>query len=76
MKNILIAVIKFYKFVLSPIFEKLFGGACRFTPTCSEYTIEALEKYGATRGLWMGLKRISRCHPLGGQGYDPVPLER
>lgn len=53
--------------------EFLFGKACRFTPTCSSYTIEALERFGTVKGLWLGLKRVSRCHPLGGFGHDPVP---
>jgi hypothetical protein len=47
--------------------------ACRYTPTCAEYTIEAIRKYGALKGTWLGLKRISRCHPWGGHGHDPVP---
>lgn len=51
---------------------KSFGNACRFTPTCSEYTIEALEKYGFSKGILMGIKRIAKCHPLGGYGFDPV----
>ncbi len=46
---------------------------CRYTPTCSEYTINAIEEYGSIRGLWMGIKRICRCNPFGGSGYDPVP---
>lgn len=49
---------------------------CRFTPTCSAYTIEAIEKYGVKKGIKMGLKRISKCHPKGAFGYDPVPDER
>lgn len=53
--------------------EALFGKACRFTPSCSQYTIEALEKYGTLKGLGLGIKRFSKCHPWGGSGYDPVP---
>ena len=66
-----IAMVRFYQYALSPIF----GGraACRFTPSCSEYTRIAIEKYGLFRGSWMGIKRISRCRPGGGFGYDPVP---
>lgn len=66
-----ISMVRAYQCALSPIF----GGraACRFTPTCSEYTRVAIEKYGAFRGAWMGLRRICRCRPGGGFGYDPVP---
>jgi len=64
-------LIKIYQFCISPFI----GGrcACRFFPTCSEYTRIAIEKYGLFRGTWMGMKRISRCRPGGGCGYDPVP---
>jgi hypothetical protein len=64
-----IALIKFYQWVLSP----LLGPKCRYTPTCSQYAVEALKKYGVWKGLWLAVKRISRCHPWGGHGYDPVP---
>jgi putative membrane protein insertion efficiency factor len=74
-KKFLIFVIKLYKKLVSPIFTLLFGNACRFTPSCSQYTIEALEKYGASRGLILGIKRFSKCHPWGGSGFDPVPLK-
>lgn len=73
MIQILIFVLKIYKRAISPVTEKLFGGACRFTPTCSEYTITALERFGLTKGIILGLKRFSNCHPWGGFGYDPVP---
>jgi putative membrane protein insertion efficiency factor len=73
MKKFLISVLKFYKYFISPVFEKTFGKACRFTPTCSEYTITALEKYGTVRGLTLGLTRLASCHPWGRSGYDPVP---
>ncbi len=65
----LIGLVKFYQYAISP----LFPGSCRYTPTCSQYTIEALKEYGPVKGSWLGIKRISRCHPWGGHGYDPVP---
>ena len=58
-----------YRLVLSP----WFGRACRFQPTCSAYALEALERHGALRGGWLAAKRIVRCNPWGGSGYDPVP---
>ena len=61
--------IRAYQIAISPLLPK----SCRFEPTCSAYAIEALGKHGATRGLWLGTKRICRCHPWGGSGYDPVP---
>ncbi|MDW2974705.1 MAG: membrane protein insertion efficiency factor YidD [Alphaproteobacteria bacterium] len=66
-----IAVVCAYQRIISPVF----GGraACRFVPSCSEYTRIAIEKYGAFRGCWLGLRRICRCRPGGGYGYDPVP---
>ncbi|HYK44301.1 MAG TPA: membrane protein insertion efficiency factor YidD [Parafilimonas sp.] len=64
-----ILLIKIYQHVLSPIL----GPKCRYTPTCSQYAIQALRKYGVLKGLWLAVKRISRCHPWGGSGYDPVP---
>ena len=70
--NILIKLIKGYKFLISP----LFGHSCRYLPTCSEYTIEALKEYGLIKGLFKSLKRILSCHPIkllgGGEGFDPV----
>jgi putative membrane protein insertion efficiency factor len=71
----LIFTLKLYKKTVSPFLEALFGKACRFTPSCSQYTIEALEKYGAGRGLLLGIKRVLRCHPWGGSGYDPIPIK-
>jgi len=73
MKKILIYVIGFYSKIVSPVFVILFGNACRFTPTCSEYTIDAVEKFGVGQGLKLGFKRFSRCHPWSDSGYDPVP---
>ena len=64
-----IGLIKIYQWIISPIL----GPKCRFTPTCSHYAVEALKKHGVLKGLWLTIKRISRCHPWGGQGYDPVP---
>jgi hypothetical protein len=64
-----ILLIKIYQFLISP----LFPSSCRYSPTCSHYTIDALKKYGVLKGGWLGVKRISRCHPWGGSGYDPVP---
>ncbi len=65
----LILIVHFYQAVLG----QLYGGHCRFQPTCSHYAIEALQNHGAIRGSWLTLKRILRCHPFGGAGYDPVP---
>ncbi|MBQ8042373.1 MAG: membrane protein insertion efficiency factor YidD [Alphaproteobacteria bacterium] len=70
-QRIACAAIRAYQCAISPFI----GGraACRFVPTCSEYTRIAIQKYGVVRGGWMGIKRISRCRPCGGCGYDPVP---
>jgi len=64
-----LSAIKFYQKAISPAFPP----SCRFFPSCSEYTYEAVRKYGALRGLWLGLNRLLRCHPLNPGGYDPVP---
>jgi putative membrane protein insertion efficiency factor len=69
MKKILLAMIRMYQLFLSP----MLGQHCRFTPSCSQYTKEAIEKYGAARGSWLGVKRILRCQPLCKGGHDPVP---
>ena len=69
MKKIIIYLIKFYQITLSP----LLGSNCRFQPTCSQYMIEAINLHGVLKGLNLGFKRISKCHPLGSKGYDPVP---
>jgi putative membrane protein insertion efficiency factor len=64
-----IVLIRLYQIVISPIL----GPKCRFTPTCSQYALEAIKKYGIFKGSWLAAKRIARCHPWGGHGYDPVP---
>ena len=64
-----IFLIKLYQWIISP----WLGSQCRFTPTCSQYGIEALKKHGAIKGIWLTAKRIARCNPWGGQGHDPVP---
>jgi len=64
-----ILLIKFYQYVISPWLPN----ACRFNPTCSHYGLQAFKKHGFLRGFWLTIKRIARCHPWGGQGYDPVP---
>lgn len=69
MKYILCLFIKFYRYFISP----LFPSCCRFTPTCSEYAIEAIQTHGAFKGLYLSLKRILLCNPMGKSGYDPVP---
>lgn len=73
MNKLLIFILKFYKNLISPVLERVFGKACRFTPTCSEYIIVALDKHGTRKGMALGIKRIAKCHPWGGSGYDPVP---
>ena len=69
LRRILIAIVRFYQNAISPWTPP----SCRFTPTCSSYAIEALDEHGAIRGSWLALRRISKCHPWGGHGYDPVP---
>jgi putative membrane protein insertion efficiency factor len=69
MKNILILLVKAYQLTISP----LLGSNCRFYPSCSHYMIEAIEKKGAIKGLYLGIKRLSKCHPWGSSGIDPVP---
>lgn len=68
LKKIAILPILFYQYSISP----LFPSSCRYTPTCSQYAKEAILKHGF-KGIWLSVKRISRCHPWGGKGYDPVP---
>jgi putative membrane protein insertion efficiency factor len=67
--RVLRAAIRAYQVMISP----LFAGSCRYYPSCSQYTYEAVTRYGWLRGSWMGMKRIGRCHPFARGGYDPVP---
>jgi len=66
---VLRGVIILYRFTLSSVM----GRTCRYAPSCSEYALEAIKRYGAGRGSWLALKRFARCHPWGGHGFDPVP---
>ncbi len=65
----LIFLIRIYQYTLSPYL----GRACRYTPSCSVYSVEAIKKHGAIKGGWLAAKRVGSCHPWGGSGYDPVP---
>ena len=69
LSKLMLAQIAFYRTCISPLTPP----ACRYTPTCSQYAQEAIRKYGPFKGGWLALKRILRCHPWGGSGYDPVP---
>ena len=69
MRQILIGFIKVYRLVLSPFI----GQHCRFTPTCSEYAMQAIDEHGSVRGSWLAIRRLSRCHPFHAGGWDPVP---
>ncbi|MFN2110854.1 MAG: membrane protein insertion efficiency factor YidD [Anaerolineae bacterium] len=69
MKAVALWLLRFYQRAISPHLIP----SCRFTPTCSQYTYEAIERYGVLRGGWLGLKRLARCHPFNPGGYDPVP---
>lgn len=68
-KKIFILPVRAYQIILSP----LLGKNCRFEPTCSQYMIEAIGEWGPFKGIWLGIKRISKCHPWGPHGHDPVP---
>lgn len=68
-QTIVLGLIRFYQMFISP----LLGSNCRFYPSCSQYSLEAVQKYGVLKGGWMGIQRISRCHPWHDGGYDPVP---
>lgn len=67
--KLLMGLIQFYRYAISPLIPP----RCRYTPTCSQYALEAIRKYGAVKGGWLALKRIGRCHPWGGHGHDPLP---
>ncbi len=66
---VIVGLVKFYQLAISP----WLGRSCRYSPTCSQYMIEAVNEWGPLKGFWMGIKRIGRCHPWGGDGFDPVP---
>ena len=69
LKKIFILPVRLYQLTLSP----LLGAHCRFEPSCSQYMIDAINEWGPIKGIWLGLRRIGRCHPWGGHGHDPVP---
>ncbi|MCL1848296.1 MAG: membrane protein insertion efficiency factor YidD [Clostridiales bacterium] len=71
MKWLLLNLIRFYRAGISPLFKS----SCRFTPSCSRYAYEAIERYGAARGSLLAMKRVLRCHPFHSGGYDPVPVQ-
>ncbi|MHB1632802.1 MAG: membrane protein insertion efficiency factor YidD [Acidithiobacillus sp.] len=68
-RRVAVIVVRGYQYIISP----MLGHHCRFYPTCSEYTCQAIERYGIAKGSWLGIKRISRCHPWQPGGVDPVP---
>ena len=68
MRWVMLRLVWMYQAILSPVF----GGQCRYVPTCSQYAIDAINKYGALRGGWRAVRRVSRCHPWGGKGFDPA----
>ncbi len=69
MRKLMVILIRFYQTAISPYL----GPSCRFTPTCSQYAVEAFQRHTFFRALWLSVRRIGRCHPWGGSGYDPVP---
>ena len=71
-KRLFILPVRFYQLFLSP----LIGSNCRFQPTCSHYMIQSIEEWGVIKGIWLGLKRIFKCHPWGPHGHDPVPKRK
>lgn len=77
LQHFVVLLIRLYQLALSPLKNALFGpgGSCRFTPTCSAFVLEAVRTHGALRGVWLGLRRLLRCHPWGNCGHDPVPAK-
>lgn len=75
MKLLLIGLARGYQILISPVLHFVTGpfSGCRFSPTCSQYFIDAVRVHGSLKGAWLGIRRIGRCHPWGGQGHDPVP---
>jgi putative membrane protein insertion efficiency factor len=71
-QHLALACVRSYQVLIRP----MLSGQCRYLPTCSEYAAESIARYGALQGGWMGLKRLMRCHPFGGSGLDPVPLDQ
>jgi len=69
LKKLFIIPIRLYQWLISP----WFAGSCRHQPGCSQYTIEAIQEWGVIKGIWIGMKRIAKCHPWGTKGFDPVP---
>lgn len=67
--KLIVGLVRFYQLAISP----WMGSSCRYSPTCSQYMINAVNEWGPLKGFWLGLKRIGRCHPWGGDGHDPVP---
>ena len=72
-RRLALGTLRMYRAIVSPMIVGLFGPACRFEPSCSEYAHLAIEEYGVMRGGLMAMRRLARCHPLGGHGHDPVP---
>ncbi len=70
--RVALGILRGYKILISP----LFTGACRFHPSCSSYMAEAIRTHGVCTGVWLGVRRLARCHPLGSSGFDPVPPRR
>lgn len=69
MKRAVLALLQAYRYAISP----MLGRNCRFVPSCSEYAVEAVERHGALKGSWLAARRVCRCHPVSGGGFDPVP---